>query len=352
MGFRSVHQDLPGRWLGEQLFDSGALKLCGIFHRFRYASKSLLDRLAVQLMFAQRHRGEGAIQRFGHPWRFREIQLPRGLNEAHNLPAKGFFNARQPGAHNPQFFLKVGIVDPVVEATPFQSVAQLPGAVGSENNVWNVLCLERSHLRDADLKIRQQFEEKCLESLVGAIDLINQQHRRSLLCENRLEQGALEKELFAKNVLFLLFDGLLCFFLDFYGQQLLLIVPFVNRRAHIQTLVTLQPDKARPQHCGEYLSHLRLAQARVTFNQKRLVELHRQVNGGSQRAVGDISELLEALDQRMHIFDLIFLRTFWRGRHDDRQLARLKSRGEIFLWPPPTPTSRHLMHWTPCPPHC
>ena len=96
-------------------------------------------------MFAQRHRREGAIQGFGHPWRFPEIQLPRGLNEPHNLPAKGFFNARQPGAHDPQFLLKVGIVDPVVEATPFQSVTQFPGAVGRENNEGNVLCLERSH---------------------------------------------------------------------------------------------------------------------------------------------------------------------------------------------------------------
>ena len=51
---------------------------------------------------------------------------------------------------------------------------------------------DRAEFGDRDLEVRQQFEQERLEFLVGAIDLVDQQHRRCLLPDRR-EQRPLEQ---------------------------------------------------------------------------------------------------------------------------------------------------------------
>ena len=60
--------------------------------------------------------------------------------------------------------------------------------------------LDRAEFRNRDLEVRQQFEQKRLEFLVGAIDLVNQQHRR-LRAPDRRQQRALEQILFGEDLL-------------------------------------------------------------------------------------------------------------------------------------------------------
>src|SRR3954463_9235732 len=58
--------------------------------------------------------------------------------------------------------------------------------------------LDRAELRDRDLEVRQELEQERLELVVGAVDLVDQQHHRPLLLE-RVEQRALEQELAAEQ---------------------------------------------------------------------------------------------------------------------------------------------------------
>ena len=73
----------------------------------------------------------------------------------------------------------VGIIDPVIEAAPLQRVVDLARAVGGDDDDRRLLRLDRADLRDRDLEIGQHFEQIGLERLVGAVELVDQQHRRA-----------------------------------------------------------------------------------------------------------------------------------------------------------------------------
>src|SRR5437879_8717684 len=68
-------------------------------------------------------------------------------------------------------------------------------------------------------------------------------------------------------------------------QELLLIVPLVERRRGIQPLVALEPDEVRPEHPRHDLRDLGLADARGPLDQERLPEAHREVHRRRDRRV-------------------------------------------------------------------
>src|SRR5580658_148583 len=166
-----------GAKLRKHFFDARRLELRAVFLRFHHAAQCFLDRLYVQPLFSQGHRGLGAIQSFGHAGRLDEIQSAHGVNEADDLLAKLFRDPGQPRADNSHLFFKTGIVNPVVKAAPLQRVAQFPCSVGGQDNEWHIFGLDGAHLRDGDLKIGEQLEQKRLEGLIGAVNFVNQQNR-------------------------------------------------------------------------------------------------------------------------------------------------------------------------------
>ena len=98
--------------------------------------------------------------------------------------------------------------------------------------------LDPPELGDRDLEVAQQLEQHRLELLVGLVDLVDQQHDR-LGRGDRLQQRAREQELLAEDVVL---DGLpagaLGLGLD--PQQLLAVVPLVQRLGLVEALVALQ----------------------------------------------------------------------------------------------------------------
>src|SRR5208283_3790380 len=143
------------RRLRKHFLYARGLEFRAVFHGFRYATQGFLNRLDIQPVFSQGHRGLGTIQGFGHSRRLCEIQLPHGLNKSHYLAAKLFFDARQLGANYFHFFFKAGKVDPVIEAASFQRVTQFASAIGSENDIGDMLGLDCAHLGNSNLKIGQ-----------------------------------------------------------------------------------------------------------------------------------------------------------------------------------------------------
>jgi hypothetical protein len=84
-------------------------------------------------------------------------------------------------------------------------------------------------------------------------------------------------------------------------QELARIVPLVQRLGGVDPLVALEPDQPASQQLGEDLGHLRLADARLTLEQQRLVQREGEMDRGREspiRQVGVRSQLgLELVDR-------------------------------------------------------
>src|SRR2546425_5620008 len=78
-------------------------------------------------------------------------------------------------------------------------------------------------------------------------------------------------------------------------QQLPRIVPLVDRVREVDALVALEADQARAQHLGHDFGRLGLADARLTLDEERLLQLEREKDGRRQGAVADVAALAQTL---------------------------------------------------------
>ena len=132
------------------------------------------------------------------------------------------------------------MVDPVVEAAPLQRIVQLAGAVRGEDHVGPLLRLDRPQLGHRHLEVGEHLEQKRLELLVRAVDLVDQE-QHALLGLDRLEHGPPDQELAAEQLGLVDRARLRCADV----QQLAGVVPFVDRVGDIEPLVALQADQRR-----------------------------------------------------------------------------------------------------------
>ena len=109
-----------------------------------------------------------------------------------------------------------------------------------------------------------------------------------------LEQRALEQERLARRSSppALASAVALAALLEPDVQQLLRVVPLVERRGGVEPLVALQADQVGVEHPRQHLGDLGLADARVALDQERLLERHRQVHRGRDGGIGDVLGLL------------------------------------------------------------
>ena len=73
--------------------------------------------------------------------------------------------------------------------------------VAGQDHARRALRADGADLRDADGEVAQDFEQEGLEFLVGAVDLVDQQHGRlGVPALERLEQRPTDEELLAEDV--------------------------------------------------------------------------------------------------------------------------------------------------------
>ncbi len=84
---------------------------------------------------------------------------------------------------------RVGVPDPVVEAAALERVVQVAGAVRGQHHPRPARGADGADLGDRHLEVGEQLEQERLELVVGAVDLVDQQHRRhGVGVLDRLEQ--------------------------------------------------------------------------------------------------------------------------------------------------------------------
>ena len=195
-------------------------------------------------------------------------------------------------AHDLQLVLERGVVQPQVQAAALQRLGQLARVVGGEQHDRVRARLHPAELGDRDLEVGQHLQQHRLELLVGLVDLVDQQHDR-LLGGDRGHQRPREQELLAEDVLLdRVPAGVGRLRLD--SQQLLAVVPLIQRLRLVQPLVALQPHELAAEIAGQRLGELGLADARRPLDEHGLAELGRQVGDERGRLAGQVAHRAQA----------------------------------------------------------
>src|SRR5579863_7436818 len=256
-------------------------------HAHRLAEGGLVD-----VGRAEQQQSPGPVDRLGDARWLLEIQLPDHLDDLHELARDGLRELGRVHADDLELVLQVRVVEPQVEAAALQRLGQLTAVVGREQHHRVRLRLDAAKLRDRDLEVRQQLEQHRLELLVGLVDLVDQQDDRALGAD-RGEQRAREQELLAEDVVLDLRPaGVAGLGLD--PQQLLAVVPLVQRLGLVEALVALQPHQLAVQVERQRLRELGLAHARGALDEHGLVKADREVGDERGRGAREIAGAAQA----------------------------------------------------------
>src|SRR5690242_1953683 len=262
------------------------------------------------------------VQRLRHARHLVEVHSAQALDERGNLAGKTVGGLRGAGSHDLDLLVQVGVVDPVVQAAPLQCVVHLTRAVRRDDHERHLPRLYRPYLWDRDLKVGQKLEQESLELLVRAVDLVDQQDRRSLVVVvDRVEQRPAQKKLGAEDLAFgsapvlLLAD-------QADVEELARVVPLVNRVREVDALITLETDEARAQHIGHDLGGFGLAHACLAFDEERLLQLEGQKYRRGERAIADVAAVAQAA------FDVL---DRGGGCHGDKEYEEHPTNSELSL---------------------
>ena len=149
--------------------------------------------------------------------------------------------------------------------------------------------LHRAELGDRHLEIGEHFQQERLERLVGAVELVDEQHRRAgRIGRQRFQQRPPHQEALGENI------GGQPLAVDAFGfgdadrDHLRRVVPLVERRGDVEPLVALQPHQPPPERRRKHFGDLGLADARLAFEEQRAAHLEREIQHGRKRPVGHI----------------------------------------------------------------
>ena len=150
------------------------------------------------------------------------------------------------------------------------------------------------------LGVRQQLEQERLEVVVGAVDLVDQQHRgpRAGVLE-RAQQRPPDEVVRAEQLLLAQRRAARVGEPD--AQQLTRVVPLVQRLRRVDPLVALQADQRRVEHGGQRPGRLGLADARLALEQQRLGQAQAEEHRRREALVDEVVHAGQALGQRLDV---------------------------------------------------
>ena len=198
----------------------------------------LAERLRVEVLGAEQQQRARPVDRLGDRRRLLEVELAHLLHDPDELARDRLAQLGRVQPHDLQLVLDVRVVEPQVQAAALERLRQLARVVRGQQHDRLRARVDPPQLGDRDLEVGQQLEQHRLELLVGLVDLVDQQHDR-LGVRDRRHQRPREQELLAEDVLLHgVPAGARRLRLD--PQQLLAVVPLVQRLRLVEPLVALQ----------------------------------------------------------------------------------------------------------------
>ena len=187
------------------------------------------------------------------------------------------------------FLLEAGEIDEQMQAAPAQRLGQLARAIGSQHDD-RTLAARDSVPSSGMLTWKSDSSSSRNASNSSSALSISSISRTTVRGDDdRAQQRTLEQVVAREQMLGDLFPAQPLMLIGLQAQELLLIIPFVERARFVETLVTLQPDKFGAEHLGQHLGDLGLARAGRTFDQQRLFEREREKDRGLDALVGDVA---------------------------------------------------------------
>ena len=188
-----------------------------------------------------------------------------------------------------------------MQAASLERIPEVAAIVRRENDERRNGRGDRPDLGNRDLKIRENFEKKRFELLIRFIDLVDEQHGAVLLAERREERARFEKLLGEKHVVEIA-DLLERFgdrldstqaravriFENLRVEELLAVLPLVQRLRFVEPLVTLHPNERKIEVVGGGARELRLPDAGRSFHEDRLAQVAGEIDGRRRLAIADI----------------------------------------------------------------
>ena len=179
------------------------------------------------------------------------------------------------------------------------------GAVARQHDERRGIGAERPELRDRDLPVRQDLQQVRLELVVGAVDLVDEEHGDGPLPRlDRPQQGPLDEEALlvqlglervgrAPGRLARRLGGA-------QVEELAAVVPVVDGLGGVDALVALQADQLAAGPAGEHLGQLGLADAGLALEQQRPPQRHGEEHGRRQPLVRPVAVGLQGGGDLVH----------------------------------------------------
>jgi hypothetical protein len=161
---------------------------------------------------------------------------------------------------------------------------KFPGAIRRQYDHWWRQRRDGPEFRDGDLKVRKQLKQECLERIVRAVQLVDQQDGVVARAE-RAKQRALEQVTGGVKLIL----GLTAAVGDrTQVHQLPRVVPLVKGGSGVDPLVALQSKQMTPGGSGKRLRDLGLPDARFPFQQERHGDFQREVESCGKALVRNV----------------------------------------------------------------
>jgi hypothetical protein len=253
-------------------------------------------RFVIEFRTGKRGDAASPIDALAHAGRLVQAQVPHLGDERRDLSGESLPNPGCSPTDDLDFPLEGRMLDPVVQASPLQSIVDIACAVRGDDDDRRLVGVEGAELGNGHRIIGKDLQEQRLELVVRPVDLIDEENgRRPLPGRDRSEHRAAHQESLAVQLV-LGSDDIAARLRRPEMQQLAGVVPLVHGLGDVEALVALQADEFASRPSGESTSQFGLSDSGLALEQERSVQAQCEEDGGRQIVTYEVALAVEAGD--------------------------------------------------------